>query len=216
MEKFHKTLDALEDDLLEMGHWALAMLQKSIKAVIDVDMDLANEILDMKSKLMEDDARIEEEALRLLTLYQPMARDVRTIACILKNITYLTRIGRYGKDIANIVKKEMQGKQHIKKIVSLQQMTKIVEGMIEDALYAFRKSTIDPIQDLESRDDEVDELRISIFRECLTYMMENPKNIPICTAYIMIARYLERCGDHACKMGEKIHYMVTGEHIEIS
>ncbi|MFW9946731.1 MAG: phosphate uptake regulator PhoU [Candidatus Odinarchaeota archaeon] len=67
-----------------------------------------------------------------------------------------------------------------------------------------------------SRDDEIDEMRWSIFRECITYMMEEPKTITLCIFLMMIARYLERCGDHACKIAEKVYYMVTGNHIEIS
>jgi len=87
--------------------------------------------------------------------------------------------------------------------------------MIDDALKAFETEDISLIKDFEERDDTLDALRWSIFRECITYMMENPSTITGCAHYMMIARYLERCGDHACKIAEKVHYMVTGEHIEI-
>jgi len=87
--------------------------------------------------------------------------------------------------------------------------------MIQDALRAFENETVIDTEDFVSRDDELDSLRYSIFRECLTYMMEDPQKITRCSHYIMIARYLERCGDHACKMAEKIYYMVTGERKEI-
>ncbi len=215
MEKFHNELENLKKDVIDMGFYALNMLNNSIDALKNLDMSLSEEIYSRKEKLMEYDDCIEKKGLQLITLYQPMASDLRTIACILKMITYLTRIGRYGKDITNIITKELKGKIHIKKIVSIPQMMSIVEKMIIDALNAFEKSDISSIKDFEERDDEVDELRLSIFRECLTYMMESPVNISICIAYIMIARYLERCGDHTCKMAEKIHYMITGERIEI-
>ena len=94
-------------------------------------------------------------------------------------------------------------------------MGNIVYGMIEDALKAFETEALSLIQDFAERDDTLDTLRYSIFRESLTYMMEDPKNITRCAHYMMIARYLERCGDHACKIAEKIHFMVTGERIEI-
>ena len=71
------------------------------------------------------------------------------------------------------------------------------------------------MKDLTEREATVDALRYSIFRECVSYMMEDPKNITRCSHYIMVSRYLERCGDHACKMSEKINYMVTGERVEI-
>jgi phosphate transport system protein len=87
--------------------------------------------------------------------------------------------------------------------------------MINDSITAFTTGEVSILKDFSQRDDDVDELRFSIFRECLSYMMEDPKNITICIHYIMVARYLERCGDHACDMAEEIHYMVTGKRIEL-
>jgi len=91
----------------------------------------------------------------------------------------------------------------------------MVCSMIEDALKAFENEDVSLIRDFEERDSEIDALRYSIFRECITYMMEDAKNITRCMHYAMVARYLERCADHACKMAEKINYMVTGERKEI-
>jgi len=91
-----------------------------------------------------------------------------------------------------------------------------VKEMIVDALKAFEESDIKYIQNIAKKDDEVDEMRWSIFRECITYMMEKPQTITPCAFFSFIARYLERCGDNACKIAEKVHYMVMGEHIEIT
>ncbi len=214
VEKFHAELKGLKKKVLEMGELAKDMLQKSIEALKNQDTELADWVLSKKKEIMDMDEGIEQRALTLLTLYQPMAKDMRTIACILKMITYLTRIGRYGKDIANVAK-ELSMRPHIAKLVSIPYMADIVCGMIEDALKAFETEDLSLIQDFVERDDSLDALRYSIFRECVTYMMEDPKNIKRCAHYIMIARYLERCGDHACKIAEKVHYMVTGERVEI-
>ena len=214
VEKFHAELKGLKKKVLEMGELAKDMLQKSIEALKNQDTELADWVLSKKKEIMDMDEGIEQHALTLLTLYQPMAKDMRTIACILKMITYLTRIGRYGKDISNVAK-ELSMRPHIAKLVSIPYMADIVCGMIEDALKAFETEDLSLIQDFVERDDSLDALRYSIFRECVTYMMEDPKNIKRCAHYIMIARYLERCGDHACKIAEKIHFMVTGERIEI-
>ena len=214
VEKFHAELKALKKEVLEMGELAKDMLQKSVESLKNQDTELADWVLSKKREIMDMDDDIEQRALTLLTLYQPMAKDMRTIACILKMITYLTRIGRYGKDIANVAK-ELSTQPHIAKLVSIPYMCNIVCGMIEDALKAFETEDLSLIQDFAERDDNLDTLRYSIFRESLTYMMEDPKNITRCAHYIMIARYLERCGDHACKIAEKIHFMVTGERIEI-
>ena len=212
--KFHDELRHLRKDVIQMGGLAMNMLQKSIEALKNQDLEIAKWVDDNKITIAEMDAKIESKALILLTLHQPMAIDLREIACILKMITYLARIGRYGKDIAKVTL-EFEKKGHVKKLISLPHMSQIVIGMIDDALKAFEKRDLSYIDDFSERDDDVDQLRYSIFRECLTYMMEDQKNITRCTYYILVARYLERCADHACKMGEKIHYMIKGEHIEI-
>jgi len=214
VKKFHEELEKTKRDVIEMGKLAKEMLYKSIEALKEQDTELADWVISKKGEITSMDGKIEDEALRLISLYQPMAKDMRTIACILKMITYLARIGRYGKDIANVAK-ELSDKPHIAKLVEIPYMAEMVCGMINDALESFEKEDLSPLKDFDERDDEVDALRYSIFRECLTYMMEDPRNITRCMHYVMVARYLERCADHACKMAEKIHYMVTGKHIEI-
>lgn len=214
VEKFHDELEEVKKEVFKMGNLSRDMLNKSVIALKDRDIELAKWVTSKKAKLADMDDKIEEKTFRLIALYQPMAKDMREIACILKMITYLTRIGRYGKDIAKITL-EIADKPHIKKLVSIPYMSNIVCGMIDDSLYAFKKGDISKFNDFVDREETVDELRYSIFRECLTYMIEDPKVIKRCTNYIMVARYLERCADHACKMAEKIHYMVTGERVEI-
>jgi phosphate transport system protein len=214
VEKFHKELDMLKEDVLTMGKLSIEMLSKSVEALKNQDVETAEWVTSKKDKIAEIDEKNEELALRLIALYQPMAKDMRTIACCLKMITYLARIGRYGKDIASVAL-DLSQKKQVAKLVSIPHMNEMVCKMIEDTLTAFKTEDISLIQDLSERDDNVDALRWSIFRECLTYMLEDPKKIMRCAHYMMIARYLERCGDHACKMAEKIHYMVTGERIEI-
>jgi len=213
-KKFHNQLKSLKKDVLKMGQLAKEMLKRSVTALKNRDQGLADWVLSKKKEIAEMDNNIEKSALILLTLYQPVAEDMRTIACILKMITYLTRIGRYGKNIANIAK-ELSPKPQIAKLVSIPYMAEIVDRMLDDVLEVFESGDLSKIKNFKERDDTLDALRWSIFRECHTYMMENPKNITPCAHYMMVARYLERCGDHACKIAEKIHYMVTGERIEI-
>jgi phosphate transport system protein len=160
------------------------------------------------------EVELEERCYQLIALNQPMAKDMRIIACTLKVITASVRIGRYGKVIANIVR-EIADRPHIARMMSIPHMAELVIDMIDDAIRAY--DTEDPhlIEDFSSRDDTIDALRHSIFREGITHMRENPKTITNCTHSIMVARYLERCADHACKIAENVHYMETGERIEI-
>ena len=214
VEKFHKQLEKLKEDVLKMGYLATDMLCSSVEALKKRDKKKAENVYPKKGKLADMDEKIEKEAFQLIALYQPMAKDMRTIACCLKIITYLARIGRYGKDISKIAL-EIIDQPHVSKLVSIPHMNVMVCKMVDDALQAFKTEDLSPISDFSERDDDIDALRLSVFRECITYMMEDPKKIERCTRYVMVARYLERCADHACKMAEKIHYMVTGERIEI-
>ncbi len=212
--KFDEQLKKIKDDVVELGELAQRMLKDSIVALENQDVKLAAKIYTDKKKLMKMDDDIEHRCLQAISMYQPMAKDMRVIGASLKLITYLTRIGRYGKDIAKFVK-ELADKTHIAKLVSIPHMGEIVDSMISDALIAYRTEQSVDIRSFVDRDDDVDSLRDSIFREALTYMMEDNKNIKRCMYYVMIARYLERCADHACKISEKVNYMVTGKRVEI-
>jgi phosphate transport system protein len=213
--ELHKEILEIKYKVLDMGKLALNMLENSIKALITQDVQLAKEVNHSKHKIREFDTYIEERTLRLIALYQPMAIDLRRLATILKMITYLYRLGRYGKDIAVVVEL-LADKSPLSEYLGIKIIWEHVKPMIEDALESFDKSEIKKLKNFVKRDNEIDQLRWSIFRESVSYMMEDPKNITTCAHIIMIARYLERCGDHACKVAEKVHYMVTGKHIEIS
>jgi len=212
--KFDEQLKKITDDVEEMGELAQRMLKNSIVSLKNQDIKLAEKVYTDKEKLMKMDDAIEHRCLQTISMYQPMAKDMRVIGASLKMITYLTRIGRYGKDIAKFVQ-EIADKPPIAKLVSIPHMNEIVNDMISDALTAYEKKETVDIPSFRSRDDDVDSLREAIFRETLTYMMQDSKNIKRCMYYIMIARYLERCADHACKIAEKVNYMVTGKRVEI-
>ncbi len=214
VEKFHEQLKKIKEDVLEMGELAQGMLSESTIALENQDVKLAGKVYANKEKLMKMDENIEHCCLQAISMYQPMAKDMRAVGASLKLITYLARIGRYGKDIAKFVT-EIADKQHIAKMVNILHMNEIVDSMITDALDAYENQQPIDIKSFIDRDDDVDALRNSIFRESLTYMMEDNKKIEMCMYYSMISRYLERCADHACKIAEKVNYMVTGKRVEI-
>ena len=214
VEKFRSELESLKKEVLDMGYLARDMLCTAVNALDRKDITKAGWVNANTQKIAEYDSEIEQKCLRLIALYQPMAKDLRIIATVLKMNTYLFRIGRYGKDIADVVA-EIIDKPRIAQLVNIPQMAGLTCDMITDSLAAFEKEEISKIKTINERDDIVDGLYNSIFRECVTYMMEDPKTITPCANYIMIARYLERCGDLACKIAEKVNYMVTGERIEL-
>ena len=204
----------MKEHTLEMGALARGMLQMSVRALTNQDLNLASWVMNRTESLKGWDESIEDEALRLMALYQPMAQDLRAIASTLKIITYLTRIGVYGKDIAVVVEKS-QGMPTVRGFFNIPRMTKIVCTMVDEGLKAYAEENVSPLDAMGKRDDEVDALFLSTLNGCISAMTDDPKKIPICTNYILIARYLERSGDHACKIAEKVHYMVTGERIDI-
>lgn len=213
-EKFHTELKALKKDTVAMSLLGRSMLKDAVDALVRQDEDLAAAVVAKKEQIHTMEVELEEHCYRLIALNQPMAKDMRVIACTLKVITASLRIGRYGKVIANIVK-EISAKPHIPHMMSIPHMAELVIDMLDDSIKAYETDSIGLITDFSARDDTVDALRHSIFREGITHMMEDPRTITRCTHYIMVARYLERCGDHACKIAENVHYMHTGERIEI-
>jgi len=202
--------------VLEMGLFAQEMLRNAMDALRTNDITLAKEVKARKKALSIQNDALEEEVYKIIALYQPVARDMRAVACALKVIASAERVGRYGKDIANVVIATGDTRQNdLVNGLSLPHMAGLVLSMIDDSLKAYETGDLQYIAHHSERDDVVDALRHTIFREGITYMMEDPRTITRCMNYLMIARYLERCADHSCKIAEKVHYMVTGERIEI-
>ena len=212
-DRYHNEIDKLKNKVQEMVNLAATMLKESIESLKLFDGEKAKEIISLKTKLSNLDSTIEEESLQLIALHQPVASDMRTLGAILKIITYLNRIGRYGKDIAAITI-EMEGNKHISELIAIPRMSSKVNEMLKDALSTFDKGDISTIENMSERDTEIDVMRWTIFRECLEFMIEGKENIEKGAYYMMVVRYLERCADHVCKICEKVHYMYTGERVE--
>ncbi|MBP1928215.1 phosphate transport system protein [Methanolinea mesophila] len=216
-EKFHAELEDTKTHILSMAAMAEEMLRDSMTALEQHDRNLAMKVKERKTLLSEKNDTLEEEVYQLIARYQPVAKDMRAIACALKVISAAERIGRYGKDIANVVIKTPEDSrfEDLVRALSLPHMSELVLSMIHDAIQAYDTGDVSLIAHHSARDDRVDALRHTIFRDGITYMMEDPRTITRCTNYLMVARYLERSADHSCKIAEKVHYMVTGERIEI-
>jgi phosphate transport system protein len=214
VEKFHDELDRLKQDVRRYGEFSTGMLKDAVTALRENDLALADGVVAKKKELLSRSEAIEDATLRLVALYQPMAKDLRAIICMTRMNYSFYRIGRVGKNIAKIAR-FLSDAPDLPNSKSIFHMADRVIAMLEDAERAYATGDIAYIQSMSERDDVVDDMRTAIFREHLTYMMEDPKNIPRCIDYITVSRHLERCGDHACLMAEKIHFMITGERIEV-
>ncbi|MDG6256274.1 MAG: phosphate signaling complex protein PhoU [Methanomicrobiaceae archaeon] len=214
VEKFYEELDALKAEIPVFARFAIGMLEDSITTLKNQDVGIAEDIRERKANLAEEHTYIEEEALRILALYQPMAKDLRVIACINQMNYSLYRVGRIGWDIAKL-SMYVADQPFIENLQNIFHMGDLVVAMLRDVMEVYGSNDVSSLIELSKRDDVVDNLRSSIFRECLTYMMEDNRNIPRCIDYISVSRHLERAGDHACLIAEKIYYMDTGERVEI-
>ena len=207
---FHQQVDELVARVVEMGAMSRKSVREGVDAFAALDVPAARRVIAFNQEINRIDVEIEAKALDLLALHQPMASDLRTIGATLKIITYLDRIGRYGYDIAKATL-ALEGKQHIKKLVGIPLMTDKALTLLDQAVESFRTRDAELARRVQPADDEVDGLYDQIFRECLTYMIEEPRNITQCTQYILVARHIERVGDNAGKIAEKSIYMATGQ-----
>ncbi len=213
-EKFHTELENVRLETVAMARFGRTMLRDAVDALIRQDTDLAASVVARKDAIREREVELEERCYQLIATNQPMAKDMRIIVCTLKVVAASLRIGRYGKVIARIVQ-EIADRPHIDHMMSIPHMADLVIELVDDATVAYETDTTRKIADFSARDDTIDALRHSIFREGISHMMEDPRSISRCTHYIMVARYLERCADHACRIAENVHYMHTGERVEI-
>lgn len=212
-DAFVHEIDTVGDNVEEMALLARAMLRDGVEALAGLDRTLADGVIGRADTLAQMDEDIEAKVLSILALQQPMAGDMRRMGAALKLITYLNRIGRYGYDIARVTVEWPEDRGHVARMVSLHDMAVKVDAMLEMVISAYRHNHIADETELMALEDNVDAMRYSIFREALTYMAEDPHNIEPCAHYMMVARYLERCGDNICKMAEKLHFAVTGERL---
>ena len=182
-------------------------------AVLQQDNDSASRAveLDPATDAMERD--IEQFVIRLLALRQPMAQDLRLIVAALKITAALERIGDYA---ANVAKRSIVLEQFNTpfSLTGLAHMAQLVQQNIKDVVDAFGGSDIDKALQVWRSDEMIDDIYNGLFRELVTYMMEDPRNITPCTHLLFIAKNLERIGDHATNIAEMIYYAVTGEPLE--
>lgn len=214
-EKFHEEINKLKKLTSEMGHFSIHMFSDSLKALKNLDEELARDVYSRKKKLSEYNKKIEEGSIRLLILFQPVADDLRTITCINQMNTSFYRVGRNAKEISNFIEL-IPHMSHPGIIDSICYMAECVVSMLSDSLSAFEEKNVDILTTFSKREEDVDNLQKTIFRESLTYMMEDNRTISVCIEYVMVSRYLERMGDHACLMGEKIYFMTEGKIIDIN
>jgi phosphate transport system protein len=208
-KSFEDELKRLHTMISRMGGLAEAQLADAIRAVTDRDSDLAAEVVKGDPQVDDLEREIDDLALRILALRQPMAVDLRAILSALKISAELERIADYA---ANVAKRSIALNQvaPIRPVSAIPRMGQVVKEMIKDVLDAYVHADLDKAVRVWSRDEELDEMYSSLFRELLTYMMEDPRNITASTHLLFIAKNIERIGDHATNIAETVYFLVKG------
>jgi len=212
VRSFSQDLEELTGDLARMGGLAEDMLSDAIQAIATRDLALADTVVARDPQIDALQIEAEKKILRLLALRQPLARDLRQTISALKIASELERIGDLAKSIAKRVKlvDKIDAPSALKGVA---RMGKLVNAQLKRVLDAYSALETDAANKVWSRDEEVDEHYQSLFREVVTYMIEDPRTISACAHLLFVAKNLERIGDHCTNIAEEIHFLVTGEQL---
>ncbi len=207
---FDDMLEQLHVELIKMGALCEDAITCAVKALLDGDTEMVSKAFAAEKAIDEKEREIEAFCMKLLLRQQPVARDLRTISSALKMISDMERIGDQAADIAEITRfisgDRIFGRLHIK------EMAVAAVKMVTDSINSFVKSDVAAAAAVISDDDRVDELFIKVKKELISLIAQSPENGEYCIDVMMVAKYLERIGDHATNIAEWVEYSVTGVH----
>ncbi len=206
---------AIKDDILRMGSMVESAIDRSVAALKQRDGALAQQIVDDDKKINDMRFKIEEACVTLIATQQPAASDLRAAIGATHIAVELERMADHATGIAKITLR-MLDQPLLKPLIDVPIMANVVKGMTHDALDAFVKGDAELAQQVAKRDDEADQLYQQIFRELLTYMLEDPKNISRATFLLWVAHNLERIGDRATNLCERTIFITTGQLRELN
>jgi len=211
--RFNKDIEDLRNKVLAMGGVVEAQLARAISAVVSGDSDLGLQVAEDDYKVNDFEVSIDEECSRILATRAPAASDLRLIVAIIKTITDLERIGDEAEKIGFLASKLAGMDRPADSYRELKTLGTHVSHMLRDAMNAFARLDVDEAFEVVREDEVVDEEYESIQRQCITFMMEDPRSIKRVMNVTWMARSLERIGDHAKNIGEYVIYMVRGRDV---
>jgi phosphate transport system protein len=211
---FHNKLREMQDDILVMGSMVGKAIARSIEALKNRNLDLAQQVVEDDKKINQKRFEIEEKCVELIATQQPMASDLRIILAVLNIISEVERIGDYAEGIAKIA--IMIGDEPpLKPLIDIPRMAEQTIDMLRRSLDAFINRDAKAARKISTEDDIVDQLYDQVFRELLTFMAEDPKTITRATRLIWVAHNLERAADRVTNICERVVFVVTGKMEEI-
>ncbi len=213
VKSYDEELNRMTGIIAQMGGLVEQQISASVSALVRRDTERAAEVVatDRRIDALEDE--VEQLALRLLALRHPVAFDLRLVTTALKIASDLERMGDYA---ANVAKRSitLAKLDPIRMALSVPRIAELVQGMVKDVLDAFVDRDFEKALSVWRRDEDVDAVYNGLFRELLTYMMEDPRHITPCIHMLFIAKNLERIGDHATNIAEQVNFLVRGKPVE--
>ena len=210
---YDEELASLGNRIASMGGHAERMVEQSVAALINADAALARKVIADDAILDEGQRWIDDRAILLIARRQPMADDLREIIGTIRIAADLERVGDLGKSIAKRVVAVSDARQPIQLFRGLEALATLALTQLKQVLDVYASRSVEAISFMRDRDEEIDAMYTSLFRELLTYMMENPRNISPCTHLLFCAKNIERIGDHATNIAETIYHIATGDQL---
>ncbi|HET7662770.1 MAG TPA: phosphate signaling complex protein PhoU [Rhodanobacteraceae bacterium] len=213
IKSYDDELARLTAEIARMGEMAIAQLEAAMDAVEQRDERAGMKVFDNDDALDAMEHAINHDVVRLLALRAPMARDLREVFSALRIASDIERIGDYA---ANIAKRAvpLSVTDPVAPARGLRHLSDLAVDAVRNVLTAYRDNDAERARQVWIDDDELDQAYTSLFRELLTYMMEDPRSITACTHFLFIAKHIERIGDHATNIAENVWFVVTGEHLK--
>lgn len=208
---YDRDLEGITTLIMKMGGLVEEAILKAVKSLADRDVELAEEVRAGDKVIDALEIQINEEAARTIALRAPVSKDLRSVLTVLRLAASLERIGDYAKNIAKRTSVLVEMNSVSGSDVALRRMAREVEQMLKDTLDSYLRGDADLAEDVRQRDQEVDQMYNALFREFLTFMMEDPRNITACMHLHFMAKNIERMGDLTTNMAEQVIYLVTGE-----
>jgi phosphate transport system protein len=209
---FQQDLDILKTRLLEMGGLAEERVRSAVEALVSRNPDAVERVLAGDGPINQLHIEIDERCFKLLALHQPMAVDLRSIVSAVKINTDLERVGDLAINIAEAARRYLRHAP-VKQLIDIPRMANIAQTMLRDALDAYVNRDTALAQAVLNEDDALDALKTQVFRELLTYMLQDPTTIEPALDLILVSRHLERIGDHATNVAEDVIFMVSARDV---
>jgi len=211
VSSFDEDMTRLRDMFLEMGHIVSSQLQAATRALRKEDRALAKQVIAGDKELNTLESELNELAIKILALRQPFAKDLRRVVATLKSAGHFERMGDLARNIAQRTNTITKAEAEVGSIETLVRMSETVQVMTNSILTAYERLDDELAEEVRAQDEIVDRLHNSLFREMLTYMIEDPRNISGCMHVMFMAKNIERMGDNVADIAGELIYMVTGE-----